>query len=437
MKTVAKPQNSPPVHDVEAMMTQFRRYRETRDPALRDEIICANLPLVYTVARRYYNASEPLEDLIQEGSIGLLKAVDYFDPDRGVRFSTYACHLITSQILHYLRDCGHLIRQPAWVQELNTKISRVATRLRQALGRDAQTAEIAQELNLTTEAVEEVMAARELNRVVSLTAPNEESDDEAILLIDKAKIRQARQMSLRLPIEDRIVMEEAIEGLKKMEQRVLRLFFYGNLTLSEIASRLSISTPRSAYILRSSINKIKAGMDEHQRQETSLLLDGLELPELPVDGPIFDKMTGVHSEAYFNTRLAEECRESLVSGDEFSLAILEIRGLVGPGESTQLATLGRALSRTIHGATLTAYLQEGRFGVLVFMPTETAVEHLTQVGDAVRNEIATHLEDTLVRLAGMGMAHFPRDGQTPDRLYRRAERALAAALKGQQARRHA
>jgi len=407
------------------MLEQFREYRETRDPAKRDALICTHLPLVYTIAHRYQSHTEPLEDLIQEGSIGLLKAVDYFDPERGVRFSTYACHLITSQILHYLRDCGHLIRQPAWVQELNTRINRTTHQLTQQLGHPPLPAEIAKELNLTEESVQEVLSAQELNRIVSITTPSEDGEENPILLIDKEKIHQTRHHTLSLPIEDRIVLEEAINRLKQLEQQVLRLFFYGNLTLSEIANRLSISTPRSAYLLRSSINKIKAGMEKQQHDETVMLRG--ESPEPDPGVPMFDKTTGIHSCSYFLQRLEEECQRGQRQGGSFALLLLAITGGVGSERDSILdASIGRLIAQSIHNSDVPAYIGDGRYGVL-----------LLEVGDEAR-VVANRLQDEVflwldAQSTGLsvatGAAIFPQGGVTAERLLKRAEHLLASAIK--------
>lgn len=410
------------------MLEKFRAYRETRDPALRDELICAHLPLVYTIAHRYHSHSEPLDDLIQEGSIGLLKAVDYFDPNRGVRFSTYACHLITSQILHYLRDCGHLIRQPAWVQELNTKITRASHRLTQQLGRPPQPEEIATELNLTTEAVQEVLAAQELNRIVSLTMPSEDSEDNPILLIDKDKIRQAHHHTLSLPIEDRIVLEEAINRLKQLEQQVLRLFFYGDLTLSEIASRLSISTPRSAYLLRSSINKIKARIEEQQRTtDADEPHDGKALPDQETEIPIYDKLTDIHSASFFLQRLKEDCLRARRRGGGCAVVLLSILNYADDEQDAALsAAVGQLIAQSIGSADIPAYLGDGRFGVLLL---DAAVD-AEELAERLQDEVYLRLDaQDLDLLVVSGAAVFPEDGITPERLLKRAEQLLAAAAR--------
>ncbi len=237
----------------------FANFSRTREIALRDKLVCKYLHLVHSVARRFSGVGESLDDLIQEGSIGLLNAVDLFDPERGVKFSTYACHLITSQIQHYLRDRGRLIRQPAWVQELSTKINRTTEQLSQELGRDPQPDEIAARLNISEESVQNVLAARELNHVVSLSAPADGTGDNEMTLFEKEKLRaKTLAASLQLPIEDRIVLEEAIVTLKSLEQQVVRLFYFGDLNQTEIARKLGISVNYASYLLRRSITKIKA-----------------------------------------------------------------------------------------------------------------------------------------------------------------------------------
>lgn len=112
-------------------------YAESRDPVLRDCIIQASLPLVkriaYGLARR---STDPVEDLIQVGSIGLIKAVDQFKPDAGAKFQTYATHLITGEIRHYLRDKTAMIRAPRELQELSFRINRLVQNLASRLGRE-------------------------------------------------------------------------------------------------------------------------------------------------------------------------------------------------------------------------------------------------------------------------------------------------------------
>ena len=124
---MAKAKRKAPDRDeVDALI---REYRQTEDATVRDRLIAKHLYLVQTAARKFAGLGESHEDLLQEGAMGLVNAVDLYDPDRGVQFSTYATHLVEGQIRHYLRDRGKLIKQPAWVQELTTKIVKASDAL--------------------------------------------------------------------------------------------------------------------------------------------------------------------------------------------------------------------------------------------------------------------------------------------------------------------
>src|SRR6266576_2157798 len=126
------------------VLRMLHEYRATRRPELRDRIVMQYTNLVESVARRFSGAAEPVEDLAQEGYIGLITAVDLYDPSKNVKFSTYATHFIIGQIKHYLRDRGKIIKEPAWLQELNQRISRAMESLAQKLSRPPTNLEIAQ-----------------------------------------------------------------------------------------------------------------------------------------------------------------------------------------------------------------------------------------------------------------------------------------------------
>ena len=131
----------------------LQRYRQTRDTKIRDRIVTHYSNLVESVARRFSNASEPVEDLTQEGYIGLLTAIDLYDPAKNVKFSTYATHFIIGQIKHCLRDRGKIIKEPAWLQELNQRMTRTINALAQQMGRQPSNLEVAQMMDMTEEAV--------------------------------------------------------------------------------------------------------------------------------------------------------------------------------------------------------------------------------------------------------------------------------------------
>ncbi|MGB9619955.1 MAG: sigma-70 family RNA polymerase sigma factor, partial [Armatimonadota bacterium] len=108
----------------EQIQERLARYAGCRDRKIRDEIVLQYANLVEGIARRFLGACEPLDDLVQEGYVGLIRSVDKYDVNMGVKFSTYATHFIIGEIKHYLRDKGKMIKEPAWLQELNQRMSR-------------------------------------------------------------------------------------------------------------------------------------------------------------------------------------------------------------------------------------------------------------------------------------------------------------------------
>lgn len=410
----------------------FRTFRATRETALRDQLVSRFLHLVHSISRRFSGMGESLDDLIQEGSIGLLNAVDLFDPERGVKFSTYACHLITSQIQHYLRDRGRLIRQPAWVQELNTKVTRATESLAQELGRDPSPAEVAEKLNISEESVSNVLAARELNHVISLTAPSDNSDTD-LSLLDKDKTSTAKLTAMQLPVEDRIVLDEAIGGLKELEQKVVQLFFFGDLNQTEIARKLGISVNYSSYLLRRAVGKIKAVLEEQRTAEqAALVTPPSETTPQPANIPTYDPVTNVYSGAYLRLRVAEEIARGRRYPTNFALMLASVQGVAQAPEEyrrpllTAVAQMLRVSTRIVD---LTAHLGEGVFGLLL--------PHTGREARVLGDRLGTQLATRELLPAGLsaplslniGYAVFPMEGATVEMLFDRAEYALALAVK--------
>ena len=150
---------------------KFEAYSESRDPALRDQLVTAHLGLAEYLARRFANRGEPLDDLIQVASVGLLKAVDRFDPDRGLEFSTYATPTIVGELKRHFRDKGWAVRVPRRVQELHLRLGKVVSTLSQDLGRSPTIGEIAERAGASEEEVLEAMEAGRAYRFASLDAP--------------------------------------------------------------------------------------------------------------------------------------------------------------------------------------------------------------------------------------------------------------------------
>src|SRR5881296_1325815 len=153
----------------------FRELRNSEDPEVRNKLIESHLGLVEYLARRFAGRGEPLEDLVQVGTIGLVKAVDRFDPDREVEFSTYATPTITGELKRHFRDRGWAVRVPRRMQELHLQLDRIVAELSQALGRAPTPSEIAERAGVLEEEVLESMEASSLYRLPSLDAGR---DDE-------------------------------------------------------------------------------------------------------------------------------------------------------------------------------------------------------------------------------------------------------------------
>jgi RNA polymerase sigma-B factor len=224
-------------------------YAESRDPALRDEIIHASLPLVkriaYGLARR---STDPVEDLIQVGSIGLIKAVDQFKPDAGAKFQTYATHLITGEIRHYLRDKTAMIRAPRELQELSFRINRLVQNLTSRLGREPLDIEIAHELQVSVSRVNEAYEVDRRRTLISLdqALSNDAGSEQSLIdtLVD------GRYQSNQMAKEERLMLAEAIKQLKDGLREVVQLTFYEDLSQTEVAKRLGISQMQVSRRLR-------------------------------------------------------------------------------------------------------------------------------------------------------------------------------------------
>ncbi len=224
-------------------------YSQTRDPALRDKIIQSSLSLVkriaYGLARR---STDPVEDLIQVGSIGLIKAVDQFKPDAGAKFQTYATHLITGEIRHYLRDKTAMIRAPRELQELSFRINRLVQNLTAKLGREPSDTEIASELQIPVARVNEAYEVDRRRTLISLdqALSNDAGSEQSLIdtLVD------GRYQSNQIAKEDRFMLAEAIKHLRDGLREVVQLTFYEDLSQTEVARRLGISQMQVSRRLR-------------------------------------------------------------------------------------------------------------------------------------------------------------------------------------------
>jgi RNA polymerase sigma-B factor len=231
----------------------FVAFADTRDERMRAELIEAHLGLAEYLARRFNNRGEPLDDLVQVASTGLIKAVDRFEPERGLEFSTYATHTIVGELKRHFRDKGWAVRVPRRMQELHLRLTTLVSTLNQDLGRSPTIPEIAQAAGVSEEEVLEAMEAGQAYRFTSLDAPVGGEDSGGSLATSIGEEDESM-----VDVEHRVALSPLIAKLPARQQKILHLRFFEGLTQSEIASRLGISQMHVSRLLARSLAQLRA-----------------------------------------------------------------------------------------------------------------------------------------------------------------------------------
>jgi RNA polymerase sigma-B factor len=212
------------------------------EPSARDDLVQLHYPLVEYLARRFAGRGEPVDDLVQVASIGLLKAIDRFDRDRGVKFSTYATPTIIGELKRHFRDKGWAMRVPRRLQEIGLQLSRVVSELYQEVGRSPTVQEIAERSGLSDEDVLEGMDAIHAHSIGSLDAPADEEGQT------NASRLGAEDETYEL-LEGWASVAPHLEKLPERESHILYLRFFRGMTQSQIAEELEISQMHVSRIL--------------------------------------------------------------------------------------------------------------------------------------------------------------------------------------------
>ena len=222
---------------------------------LREQLVEAHLPLVEYLARRFRNRGEPLDDLVQVATIGLIKSVDRFDLERGVEFSTYATPTIVGEIKRHFRDKGWAIRVPRRLQELKLSLTKATSELSQKNGRSPTVGELATHLEMSEEEILEGLESANAYSAVSLDAPDGGDDDSPAVADSLGMLDDALE-----GVEYRESLKPLLEQLPPREKRILMLRFFGNMTQSQIASELGISQMHVSRLLARTLAQLRSGL---------------------------------------------------------------------------------------------------------------------------------------------------------------------------------
>jgi RNA polymerase sigma-B factor len=231
------------------------RYHEQGDLQAREELVERFLPLARQLARRYQRQNEPLDDLMQVASMGLVKAVDRFDPARGTAFSTYAVPTILGELKRYFRDSGWAVHVPRGMQERVMKLDQASQELHRRLGRSPSAGELAEELQLTSEEVLEAMEAASAYDAISLEEQRSDSSDSAEPTFADSLGTEEERYEL---VEYGATIAPTMKALSERERLILHLRFVEDLTQSEIADRIGVSQMHVSRLIRRALARLRA-----------------------------------------------------------------------------------------------------------------------------------------------------------------------------------
>ena len=234
------------------------RYHQHGDAAAREELVERFLPLARQLARRYQRTNEPLDDLMQVASVGLVKAIDRFDPDRGTAFSTYAVPTILGELKRYFRDSGWAVHVPRGMQERVMKLDTAAQELHRRIGRSPSPKELGTELGLSEEEVLEAMEAASAYDAVSLEQQKGDPDESKDTFQDSLGTEEERYEL----VEYGAAIAPTLKALTPRERLILHLRFVEDLTQSEIAERIGVSQMHVSRLIRRSLAQLRAATSD-------------------------------------------------------------------------------------------------------------------------------------------------------------------------------
>lgn len=242
------------------VMAWLRQLKETEDvntkKKLKELIALAHTPLVKKIARGLARRSnDPIEDIVQVGSVGLLKAIDFFDTELGTSFKTYATYLVTGEIRHYLRDKVSTIRAPREIKELSYRVHKLIQELTERLGVVPTDEQLAKELQMPTQKIEEVINLERRTNTISFDYQAFSDHEESTVNLED-KIADTNYLELASRFENRLILEEAISMLDEESRELIYLSFFEELNQREISERLGMSQMQVSRKLKRTLQKL-------------------------------------------------------------------------------------------------------------------------------------------------------------------------------------
>jgi RNA polymerase sigma-B factor len=227
-------------------------YVQSRDRQVRETLVNICAPLVRGVASDYRNPTHG-EDLIQVGFLGLLNAIEHFDPRRGTPFLAFARHFVHGEIRHYLRDHNGVVRRPRWMERVTGQIDQAVGAHLSLYGRYPGLESLADSLNMDVDGLVEIFKTRQVIRTLSLDAETDEGQPS----VDPDRSRQQRAVTIALPEEDRLAVMDALERLNPVQRSTVFYIYFTDLTQAETASRLGVSQKHISRVLAIALAKLR------------------------------------------------------------------------------------------------------------------------------------------------------------------------------------
>jgi RNA polymerase sigma-B factor len=241
-------------HQDDSVLERFADYRRTGDRALRNALVEDHRWIAIRCARRFEGRGEPLEDLIQVAQLGVVKAVERYDPDHGAAFPSFAMPTVMGELRRHFRDRTWSLGVPRRLKELHVSLTRAVEQLNHSLGRQPTVEELARELQVTPEEILEGLDAGAAYRTAPLTRPDDDEEREPAMLGEEdGDLGEA---------DTRMAVRRLLDSLPPRERTIVYLRFFRSLTQQEIADRLGMSQVHVSRLLRNTLSQLRSNLDE-------------------------------------------------------------------------------------------------------------------------------------------------------------------------------